>query len=55
MSQVMSRSKRLVPYIAALAVIAASVVLVGVSGTAALALVAWMRSGSALSGRNFAN
>ena len=39
----MNRSKRLVPYIAALAVIAASVLLVGVSGTAAVGIVAWLR------------
>ena len=40
----MSRSKRLVPYIAALAVISTSVLLLGVSGTAAVALVAWLRA-----------
>ena len=40
---------------AALAVIASSVVLMGVSGTAAVGIVAWLRNGSALSGRNFTN
>ena len=35
--------------------LAVSVLLLGISGTAALALVAWLRNGSALSGRNFAN
>jgi len=36
-------------------VLTASVVLVGVSGTAAVAIVAWLRSGSALSGRRFSS
>ena len=40
----MSRSKRIVPIIAALAVIATSVLLVGVSGTAAVGIVAWLRA-----------
>ena len=40
----MSRSKRIVPIIAALAVITASVLLVGVSGTAAVGIVAWLRA-----------
>jgi hypothetical protein len=40
----MSRSERIVPIIAALAVVSASVLLLGVSGTAAIALVAWLRS-----------
>jgi len=39
----MSRSKRIVPIIAALAVVSASVLLLGVSGTAAIAIVAWLR------------
>jgi len=40
----MIRSKQIVPIIAVAVVIAASVVLVGVSGTAALALVAYLRA-----------
>lgn len=40
---------------AALAVVSASVLLLGVSGTMAVGIVAWLRNGSALSGRNFTN
>ena len=40
----MSRSKRIVPIIAALAVITASVLLMGFSGTAAVGIVAWLRA-----------
>jgi len=39
----MSRSKRIVPIVASAVVIAASVVLMGVSGTAAVGIVAWLR------------
>ena len=39
----MSRSKRIVPIVAAAVVIAASVALMGVSGTAAVGIVAWLR------------
>jgi hypothetical protein len=39
----MSRSKRIVPIVAVAVVIAASVVLMGVSGTAAVGIVAWLR------------
>jgi hypothetical protein len=39
----MSRSKRIIPIVAAIAVIAASVVLMGFSGTAAVGIVAWLR------------
>jgi hypothetical protein len=39
----MSRSKRIVPIVAAAVVIAASVVLMGFSGTAAVGIVAWLR------------
>lgn len=39
----MSRNKRLVPFIAAVAVIVVSVMLVGFSGTAAVGIVAWLR------------
>jgi len=39
----MSRSKRIVPIVAAAVVIAASVVLMGVSGTVAVGLIAWLR------------
>jgi len=40
----MSRSKLIVPIVAAAVVIAASVVLMGVSGTAAVGIVAWLRA-----------
>jgi hypothetical protein len=40
----MNRSKRIVPIVAAAVVITASVVLVGVSGTAAVGIVAWLRA-----------
>jgi hypothetical protein len=39
----MSRSKRIVPIVAAAVVIAASVMLMGFSGTAAVGIVAWLR------------
>jgi len=39
----MSRSKRIVPIVAAAVVIAASVVLMGFCGTAAVGIVAWLR------------
>lgn len=40
----MSRSKRIMPIVAAAVVIAASVVLLGISGTAAVGIVAYLRS-----------
>lgn len=40
----MSRSKRIVPIVAAAVIVAASVVLIGVSGTATIALVVYLRS-----------
>lgn len=39
----MSRSKRIVPIVAAALVIAVSVMLMGFSGTAAVGIVAWLR------------
>lgn len=42
-------------YSLAALVLTASVVVVGISGTAAVGIVVWLRNGSALSGRNFAN
>lgn len=40
----MSRSKRIVPIVAAAVIITASVVLVGVSGTMAVGMIAWLRA-----------
>ena len=42
-------------YSLAALVLAASVVVMGVSGTMAVGMIAWLRNGSALSGRNFTN
>jgi hypothetical protein len=49
------KNKKLSTAVACAVCLAASVLLLGVSGTMAVGIVAWLRNGSALSGRNFAN
>ena len=49
------KSEELATAVACAVCLAASVVLVGASGTMAVGMIAWLRNGSALTGRNFAN